>query len=371
MAEWTGIANTTITKYLREVEDNVLRNRKLLALMKKKGRISMNESGKNLEWRIRYKRHAMQGFADGDTLTFARNDLWKVASLDWRGYASGDSMTKKEKLINKGAEAIVKRYSEIIPTLVDDIQENFSDQLYVDGNATGNEKFIHGIESFMGVNGTSAVVGTPVMQPLDTYAGLDTTLGAYGGSWSSTWPNHGTGPAEYDFWSPLILDITSSLAVGSGGWSSATATWAARCQEIMRFGIIHSKKNKTLQGQNDLITLDAEFYRLFEEFQAAKERIVINRGDRKDGLLSIGFTDVINFEGSEVTYEYGAPANTAYGWNTEKMMLNSLQDQLFVPMGPDYNPGAQGWVFSVDFYGNLWFNPRYFWKAAAYGSNGA
>lgn len=370
MAEWTGIVNTTITKYLREVEDNIMRNRKLLALLKKKGRIMFNESGKNLEWRVRYKRHNMQGMADADTLTFPRSDLWKVANLDWRGYASADSLTKKESLINKGTEAIVKRYSEIIPDLVDDMQENFSDELYVDGNATGNEKRIHGIESFMGTTG-SAITGTTVMNPSDTYAGLTTGLGDYGGSWSSTWPKSGTGPAEYDYWSPLILDITSSLAAASGGWSSATATWAARCQEIMRFGIIHSKKNKTMQGQNDLITLDAEFYRLFEEFQATKERIVIDRGTRKDGLLSIGFTDVINFEGSEVTYEYGMPANTAYGWNTEKMKLNSLQDKLFVPTGPDYSPTAQGWLFSCDYYGNMWFNPRYFWKAAAYGTNGA
>lgn len=372
MAEWAGIVNTTIRQYIRDVEENIMRNRKLFALMKQKGRIMLNSGGgTEFEWRVRYKRHNMVGFADSDTLNFARNDLYKRAFLDWRGYASTDSMTKKERLMNTGREAIINRYSEIGKQLVDDMQENFGDELYVDGNAVGNEKRIHGIESFMGVNGTSAVVGTPVMQPDDSYASLDTDLGAYGGSWTSTWPSKGTGPAEYDFWSPLILDYTSTLATASGGWSSATATFAARCLEVTRYGIIHTKKNKSAQGQNDAIMYDAEMYRIFQEALTAKERIVVDRGTRKDGLLSIGFTDVVNYDGVEVSYEYGQPANVGYGWNTNEMELRSLQGQVFVPTGPDYDIATQSWRFSVDFFGNLSFNPRYFWKAGAYGSTGA
>lgn len=371
MAEWSGIVNTTTKKFLREVEDNIMRNRKLLALMRQKGRVKMNAGGGTEdEWRVRYKRHNMQGMADADTLTFPRADLHKTASLDWRGYASTDSMTVKERLINSGVEAIVNRYADITKTLVDDMQENFADELYIDGNATGNEKRIHGVESFMGTTG-SAITGTPVMAPSDTYAGLSTVLGNYGGSWSGTWPKSGTGPAEYDFWSPLILDITSSLAAASGGWTSATATWAARCLEIVRFGIIHTKKNKSMEGINDVITLDAEFYRLFMEALSAKEHINVERGTRRDGLLSIGFTDVLNFDGVELTYEYGMPANTVYGWNTQQMELKCLRGQMFYPTGPDFSMAAQAWLFAVDFYGNMQFNPRYFWKAAAYGTNGA
>ncbi|NJL70213.1 MAG: phage major capsid protein [Candidatus Competibacteraceae bacterium] len=372
MAEWPGLINTTIRQYLREVERNIMRNRKLFGMLKAKGRFKFNQGGGDkVEWRVQYKRHTMQGHADSDTLSFPRNDLFKRASLDWRGYASTDSMTKKEGLMNKGKEAIINRYAEIGKQLVDDMQESFGDEFYVDGNATGNEKRIHGIESFFGTTG-SAIVGTTVMNPDDTYADLDTDLGSYGGSWStSTWPKNGTGPSEYDFWSPLVVDYTSSLAAGSGGWTSATATWAARCREVMRFALIHSKKNKSEDGMIGSVMIDAEMYRQFCDEVAENERIVIDRGVKRDGLISMGFTDVINFDGAEITYEYGQPSATGYGWNIAQMEVRSLQDQMFVVEGPDWDIQTQSWRTSVDFFGNLCFNPRYFFKLGAFGSSGA
>ncbi len=370
MAEWAGILNTTTRRFLKEVENNVMRNRKLLALMRQKGRVKMNAAGGTEdEWRVLWKRHNMVGMADAQTLSFPRSDRHKIARLGWRGYASTDSMTVKERLINSGVQAIVNRYSDVTKSMLDDMQENFGDELYIDGNASGNELRIHGIESFMGTTG-SAIVGTPVMAPSDTYAELVTTLGNYGGTWNGTWPKS-TGSPEYDFWAPLILDITSSLAAASGGWTSSTATWFARCLEIVRFGIIHSKKNKSMDGMNDLITMDAEFYRLFLEQLATKEDINIERGVRRDGLLAMGYTDVVSYDGVEITFEFGMPQNTVYGWNMANMELLCLRDQMFHPTGPEFNMAAQAWLFCVDFYGNLHFNPRYFWKAAAYGTNGA
>jgi hypothetical protein len=372
VAEWTGILNTTIRQYIREVFQNIARNRKLLALMTSKGRVQKRQGGGDqFEWRIRYKRATMQGFADSDTLTFPRLDKTKVAALDWRGYASTDSITKKERLINSGKEAIINRFAEMGKQLVDDMMENFGDELYIDGNAVGNDKRIHGIESFMGTTG-SAITGTVVMNPSDTYAGLLTNLGNYGGSWSASWPRNGIGPPEYDFWSPLILDYTSTLATSAGGWSNTTATFAARCLEVTRFGIIHTKKNKTMEGQNDAIMYDAEMYRLFVEKLAEKERILVERGGtNKNGLTALGFSDVTNFEGVDVSYEYGHPANVGYGWNSSQVELKSLQNELFVPTGPDYDQETQSHRVTVDFFGNMRFNPRYFWKAQASGTNGA
>jgi hypothetical protein len=41
-------------------------------------------------------------FSESDTLTFSRINRWKTAQLGWRGYAATDSITKFEKLKNKG-----------------------------------------------------------------------------------------------------------------------------------------------------------------------------------------------------------------------------------------------------------------------------
>lgn len=360
MAEWSRIVNTTIHKYIREVEVNILRNRKVLAMLQSKGRISFNHSGDLMDWKVRYKRAPMQGFTDSDTLTFSRKDRWKTAQLEWRGYAATDSQTKLEQLKNKNTEAIVKVYSEIASNLMEDMEDQFGDELYVDGNASGNSRRIHGLESFFG-NGGAAAAGY-IASPSDTYAGLSTALGNYGGNWSTVssnvnWPS-GTGDAHYDFWSPLIVDYTDTA------WTPATKTWPNTCLEALRYGIIKGKKNKSKKNMLDMILLDDELYRQFVGALATNERLLVQRAEKKEGLYSLGFTDVTNYDGVDISFEYGVPTGLGYGWSMANMELCSLQGQLFVPTGPDYEIASQSYRFSIDFFGNCRHNPRYFVKFA-------
>lgn len=360
MPDWSRIVNTTIHKYIRQEEPNILRNRKLLALMQDKGRITFGHSGDLMDWKVKYKRAPMQGYADSDTLTFSRRDRWKTAQLEWRGYAATDSMTKLERLKNKSTEAIIKVYEQIAPALMDDLDDQFGDELYIDGNASGNSKRIHGLESFFSVSGASTK--NPIGLPNDTYAGLVTTLGNYGGSWSVTgtntaadWPV-GTGDAHYDFWTPLVVDYTSAIvtaaAAGETGWAASTKTWPNTCREALRYGIIHGKKNKRKTSMIDLIIMNDEMYRLFEELTSTNERLVVKRGDGS-ALYRLGFTDVINFDGVDMTFEYGIPTNVAYGLAVDQLELCSLQETLFVPEGPDFDISEQSYRFSIDFFGNL------------------
>ncbi len=84
-APWSRVVNSTIKKYIREREINILRNRKLTALLKKKGRISFNWSGTAMDWKVKYKRVRMTPFADGDTLEFSRKDRNKTAQTRLAG----------------------------------------------------------------------------------------------------------------------------------------------------------------------------------------------------------------------------------------------------------------------------------------------
>lgn len=365
MADWSRIVNTTIREYVRGEEVNVLRNRKVTAMLKSKGRISFNHAGDGLDWKIRYKRAPLIGYADTDTLTFSRRDRWKTAFLDWRGYAITDSMTKQERLKNKSTEAIVKIYDSLARNLMEDAEDQFGDEFYIDGYAAGNGRRMHGIESFLGNSGT--VANVPVGNPSKAYATLNTDLGSYGGTWTGNWPI-GTGDAHYDFWAPLLVDYTSTNTPSSTvvGWSATTKTWPNTCVEAVRFAIIHSRKNKTPKGMLDFIMLNDELYRNFIEQQAAKERIEATRGQKAGGLQALGFDDTFNFDNVELTYEYGVPSGIGYGWNIDQMQLKSLQGQLFVPEGPDYDVASKSWRFSIDFFGNIEFNPRYFVKFKAY-----
>jgi hypothetical protein len=357
--DWSRIVNTTIHEYVRGEEPNIMRNRKLLALLKDKGRITFNHAGDLMDWKVKYKRAPMQGYADADTLTFSRRDRWKTAQLEWRGYAATDAMTKLEKLKNKSTEAIIKIYSEIAPNLMDDLDDQFGDELYIDGNAAGNAKRIHGIESFMANSGAAAAGFIGV--PSSTYAGVSCALGNYGGTWSVdinsniNWPT-GTGDAHFDFWSPLIIDYTNA------SWAATTKTWVNTAREAMRYGIVKGKKNKRKSGQLDLILLNDELYRQFEDMMEASERLIVKRGDGS-ALYRLGFTDVINFDGVDTSFEYGIPSNLGYGWCMDQMELCSLQDQMFVPEGPDFDIASQSYRFSIDFFGNLKFkSTRYFTK---------
>jgi hypothetical protein len=361
MPEWSRVVNTTIRQYVKGEEPNVLRNRKLTALLKQRGRIKYNSSGESLDWKVRYKRAPLSGFADSDTLTFSRRNRWKTATLPWRGYASTDSMTKKERLMNKSVEAIIKIYDNVARLLLEDIEDQFCDEMYIDGNGTGNSKRLHGVESFLGDGGNTIHISTgaersanaadKVAAPDDTYAGLTTQLADYGGTWTGSWPN-GTGDANYDFWAPTLVNYTSTAFGG------ATDTFTDQGDEAMRYMILKCQKNKSRRGALDLILLESNLYEEFLQLMDAKERFVSRPGRNEGSMAKLGFTDSMNYDGVDVTWEYGVPDTVGYGFNIDAMQLCSLQNQLFVPEGPDFDIASQSWRFSIDFYGNLEANPR-------------
>jgi len=357
MAEWSRVVNTTIRKYIRTEEVNTLRNRKLTALLKERGRITYNHSGESLDWKVRYKQAPLMGFADADTLTFPRRTRRKTANLDWRGYALAESMTQKEKLMNRSTEAIIKLYSSITEDMMEEAGELFGDELYIDGNATGNTKRMHGIESFMAE--TTPAGSANVAAPNDTYAGLSTVLANYGGTWTGTWPS-GTGDSEYDFWSPVLVNYLSSGLVGTGD------TWATQGIEALRFGLIKCQRNKTKKGGVDVVILESTLYEELLNQLDAKERFVSRPGRNEGSLAKLGFTDTVSFDGVDVCWEYGVPATIGYGFNLDKMELCSLQSQLFVPEGPEYDMASASWRFALHCYGNIKYNPRYFMKLDDY-----
>jgi hypothetical protein len=116
--------------------------------------------------------------------------------------------------------------------------------------------------------------------------------------------------------------------------------WAGRDQDLAQ----HLQGGPALrhrQGQEEQVQarpagpdpLNDELYRQFLEELDDSERLIVKRGDGQ-GLYALGFTDVVNFDGVDVTYEYGIPSGLGYGWSAwTTLELCSLQGQLFVPRG--------------------------------------
>lgn len=351
-AEWSRLTNTTINQYLRDEQVNIMRHRVLPAMLDSRGQIEYGGRGLQLDWKVRYKRVAMTGYADMDPINIARQDQWKTAQLDWRAYVSGNAVSKKEKLENRGQEAIINIVSGIVERLVSDMKDQFAEEYYVDGNAAANVKRMHGIESF---GGYGSAADTGYYLPSDSFAGLTTDPGTYGGSWTGTWPN-GYGDPQYDFWSPIIVDYTDTTWTG-------TATWASACVEAIAAGILASQRSASQKGMLDLIIMTSALFKDLKAKNRANERIVVDRGSDSE-LVSLGFKNVINIDGVDCTWEYGGPSGVAYGINIDSVKTHSMQDQMFVGSGPHYNELTQADNFTVDFYGNTTWNPRdmVFWK---------
>lgn len=364
MAEAIQVVNATAPKYLKGASNLTFRKRLWLAMLLRHGRVNYNETSTVCYWDVQFSEPTVRPYGDSGDQTFANHDAYRQLNLDWRGYTATDLFTHKQYLMNRGATQIVDLYKQKTKNLVQSMRHTFCGELYVDGNGTNNENRLHGIESFMADDGNT-VAADIVANPSDAYAGQNTDLADQGGSWDSNlgtgnfpnatiatdWP-YGTGDVEYDFLAPKLLNVTSP------SWATGGTTWTDNCEEVMRQARIFCK---TLTGEDSVPychMLNPQWYGQYGNYLSAKGRIVLPHREAED----LGFTDSLNFEGSVVKYEYDVPVNTGYGLTPDQMELGSLQGQLFVPDGPEWDIKSKGYLYEVGFWGNLKFQPKFFAK---------
>ena len=356
---------TTLVNHLREEEIASLRKYMVFAAIESRGNIRMNMSGRGFDWEVSYRLHQPQGNNGETPRSFSRQNLWKKAELDYRGYQATDLILRKELLENRGTNALVNVAGKMSSRLLTSIEQYLSQEVYNDGNAAGMELRYHGLESFFGNNGTlhvtagtqrSANAADPFGFPSDTYAGLSTELGYYGGSQlTGVWPA-GKADSEYDFYSPLIVNTTSSYF--------GNTTWAANCVKALREGLHFAKRNDTKEDAIDLVVMDRKMYIDFLNAQDSKEQIIVSG---ENSLKSFGFSTV-QFDGVELGTEYAVPANTAYGLAVGNIELLNMEGQMFNSEGPFYDETTQAYRYCVSTLGNMKFkSPRSFikWTALA------
>lgn len=356
---------TTLAHHIREVEEAFLRNYQIGALLEANGRVNYNNTGEGFDWPVQYRIHAVEGNTGETTRNFVRRNLWKTAYLEFRGYQATDSMYYREFLSNRGPEGIVKVYDNFVERLTTSMKQALGGEYYTNGGATGYETHWHGLESVFNcaVSGTnytvtaasgaaeSANAADLVGYPQGTYAGLYTAPGYYGGESNApsgyAWP-FGLADPEFDFWTPLCINyITTNAAL-----SSSTNTWAGQGLEAMRYGIITCQRNSSMDGQITNIMLHRDLYRGCLDALDDKEQINITS---ETGLRALGFKNVFNFDGVEVSWEVAIPQNTGYGFNYNQMELKSMDSTLLRPEGPEYDMETQSFNAVVSTLSNLKF----------------
>jgi|TARA_R110000824_G_scaffold180900_6_gene361509 hypothetical protein len=360
---------TTLANHIREVEESMLRNFQLGALLESAGRVNYNNSGEGFDWPVQYRLHKVEGNTGETQRNFARRNLWKTANLEFRGYQTTDAMYYREFRSNKGPEGIVKVFDNFVQRLETSMTQAFGGEYYVDGSASGNEQSWHGLESMFVLNGTvnstsgaqrSANAADIVGYPNDSYAALSTVLGNYGGENESGqyWPD-GIADGEYDFWSPLVVNYTTTHA----DLPSTTNTWAGQGDEALRYAIINSQRNASKTGQITNILLARDLYMGLLNIIDDKERIAISN---ETSLRALGFKQTVNFDGIEVSWEAGIESGVGYGLNYDNIELKSMDESLLRSEGPEYDIHSQAFVAAVSTLSNLKFSsPRNFFKLAA------
>ena len=365
--DWARSIATTIVNHLREEEIASLRKYKFFAALEGAGQIRTNMSGRGFDWEIQYRNHNPSGNNGETPRSFARENLWKKLELEYRGAQVTDAIYKREMLENRSAQALVQVAGKMASRLLTSMEQYLAKEWVQDGYASGNELRFHGIESFMGATQTidstltgatarSANAADPFYYPNDTYAGLSTVLGAYGGSATTSgfWPN-GVSDPEFDFFSPVIVNADSSYFGAS--------TWKDNCVKAVREALHQTRRNDTKEDQVDMVLLDRRLFIDFLNTLDSKERVIVSR---QNGLRSYGFTDVFELDGVEVSAENSVPANTGYGLAVGNIELLCMESQLMVSEGPFYDELTQQFRYVVSTLGNLKFkSPRNFFKLIA------
>lgn len=375
-ADWSRVIGVTIVNHLREEELATFRKFKVFASLEGSGNVVMNQSGRGMDWNVRYRNTPVSGNSGDTPRTFSRQSLWKRAELPWRGFVTTDSIFRKEMLENRGQEALVNVASGMAQRLQESLEQHLATQVYSDGDAAGKENDFHGLDTFLKYDATKTINTSATSDPFatrtanaadkyflpdGTYAGLKTKPGYYGGgriSGNKIWPVCPVDP-EADFYAPILVNYNST------GFAAQNAgdNWQENCIEATREGIFQCKRNDTREAAIDMVVLDRNLYIQYLNKLSSTERALVTRST---GLRAYGFTDVFEQDGVEITSEYAVPAGRGYGISIGNMEMHCLESQLFTAEGPFFQEELNSYRYSCSVLGNLKFkSPRNFFLLAA------
>lgn len=356
---WARLATSTLADHIRDQEQLWMRNYQMLALLEANGRISFNHGGNGFDWPMRYKIHVAEGNTGETARNFTRINRDKIAALPYRGYQATDAISKLEYRANRGPAGITKIFDKLVNGIEESIKQALAVECYTDGTLAANSQSWHGLESIFGTPTQTFTINTNTARTANvadktavcnqTYATINTAQGNYGGSQeaSTSWPD-GLADSEYDFASPLQVNATSSA------FSPATHTFAGQGDEVLRYAILASQRNTSVNTQITNVMMARNYYNDFLNLIDNKEQLNIT--GTPEGLRGLGFTNTVMFDGVELSWEAAISNSVAYGFNYNNIELLSMEEALFVSEGPTWDMDSQFWKAVVGTLSNFKMN---------------
>ncbi len=353
MAEYIRVLRAAHAHFIKKLALETEQKRVFLALLRQKNRIRQKVGGTQIEWRLRFKQHSLEGVDDMEVLTWVRENTYQVATLPWRELVVKDVISRREvKLVKGKPEAIIDIYRDVMDRLKEDFSTGFADDLWIDGNASGNTKRFHGIESVM-ADDNATVDADLTAANSDTYAGLSTVEGNYGNQ---------VGDPGNRWFSPYLVNA------GANGGS-----WKANADDVLHRAFVETTFGNGQEGQVTVVVLNKTSWIDMLDLIDPKERIIIGQNN---ALTKLGFRN-IEWDGVPITWDFGVPTSVSnpgaktvhgYGLNLGAIELLFAGNQGDIAEGNVFfDEDQRGYKCLVESLGNMKIDkPRRHFKIATY-----
>jgi len=370
MAEqWELVLNQALPEMMKEVNDTTIYKRLWLAMLQARGKVKTGVNGSYAKKKaIDWKDAPVLPFTHGTSPVYAPRDYLKWTELGWKGSYATDLMDHVEYMEIKGSpNTVIDRYVRIIPKLLSGLKKYIALQIYTDSSLSGHENDFDGLETACttvetkaaGYTDSSCDVVDIVAIPRGTYQGVSTAL-AQAGSWSSDlttkpnatiatdWPE-GSGSPEYAYRSPKLVNWSSS------SWGTSKVTWEANCQRALSRTAMWIRNTDSGEGTGSALMamLSTDLMSGFKNSLRSSNLILTPHREAE----TLGFGDVLNFEGIGIYTEYGCPAQTGYVVDMDDILLEFITSDLIESRGPfQESDMLYKWIaFTL---GNITLDPR-------------
>ena len=367
LADSENLLNTTFQTWKKGYDDQTTAIHVILAMLKDKAKINEDGSGLFIQKTQKNKQHQLEGQGDLEQLVFNRVSLFERAQLDWRALKMTAMISEKESRQNKGKAALVRYATSLMEEMKDDADDQVGAVFYADGNAATNLLKPHGCLSWFGyTQGSQNTTDAFATVPSDTYAGLSTVLGAYGGSGTNSgdvFKANSTSP-EWNAFTPVI--VNSIYDPGSD-----PRTWATHPEELIGRAGLHAGKSSKEKDSIDVFCVSRAKMLELRGSQRDRQRFMVS-DKQTSRVVRLGFKGVINVDGYDVVVDDDVPATdnagreiSAVGWNFDKLSLELMSGSDASSKGfwnnsrSFYDKDQEVMKFKLGMWGNLLAQIRY------------
>jgi hypothetical protein len=364
----------TAPKYFKGESDLTMRNHKMLKILRQYGLIEFNANEYSLTWNVKLREPPVQTATDGARIEFNSTVTDEQLTVDRRGYRATDKMTELEWLSNMGPRAIVNRYQRLTKDVKDSFDKLIAERFYVDANAAGNTNDYQGIGTILGDDGGAVVAGDRCAVPGVAYAGHNTDLANFGGTWDAA-PSAGeiynaalgnaypwgTGSSEYDAMSPVLANWSSTA------WGTNSAKFEDNIELIIAFlTVVMPNRTGFMNGESApmLVMCDPNLFMKAKNSFRDRNRQIVPVSHQNDLGIPGGS---LNIDGAYLCPDYSlGGTDECVVLCPQYMEMFNIHSDLYKVYGPQWTLTDAAYLLYASAWGNYRFQPKYFAKIASY-----